>query len=856
MVVPDELKAAEMRILVLAPLGRDASLSCTMLEQAGFGCRVCHTIDDLCDQLGLGAAAVLITEEAFAEKESRKKLLGILEAQPTWSDLPLTLLVRRRDPVSRQLSPFQSLLPSHNVTILERPVPVSTLTSVMQAALRARRRQYEVRDHLRWQARHSAELEAIIQSIPDGILVGTHRSIALANNQALHILGYDSLAELNKDLRDWGAFRAKLRLRDAHGGAPARREDVIALTDEAKGNQEFSIRRTDDERERVLRIATAPVRRPEGAGRVVIVVSDVTETRHAEDALRESEARFRTSVESMLDSFGIYSAVRDYEGQIVDFRIEYVNEAACRSNRLPREEQVGHRLLAVFPAHRTIGLFGEYCRVVESGEPLMKESLMYAVQSVDGERRLRAYDIRAAKLGDGFVATWRDVTARREAEDALERAREELAERVETRTAELTYTNAILQEQIEVRERAETQLRRRNKELTTLNMITAAASSSLQLPDVLSTLRDILSEELRIAGGIVFFYDEEREELELHYSWGLPEEIGGWDTPFAIRGTHFERVVQQKNSVYHPDVREISLYSSWHLDETRPYWRSYLCVPLVARGMIQGAFSLFSKRPAFNGEQRAFYVTLGQQIGVAINNARLYAEVLNRGERLQQLAQRVISVQEEERHRVSSELHDEAGQALTALMLSLEMTKSTLPSTMESVRESIEEAVELTGETMEHIRLLAHDLRTPSLDTIGLGPTLEGLCSDFGSRSLLEISYHGVELPDLPGMAAISLYRVAQEALTNVVRHSGASAVEVILSQENGEVMLTVADNGVGFDPQAAFYQASDGIGLPGLRERMETLGGRLEVRSAPGEGTRVIAHVPLTDSAVEVSLP
>jgi len=150
----------------------------------------------------------------------------------------------------------------------------------------------------------------------------------------------------------------------------------------------------------------------------VVAIRDITERRRAEDALRESEERFRTSVENMLDCFGIYSAIRDESGRIVDFRIEYVNGAACANNLMSKNEQVGKRLLELLPAHRETGLFDEYCRVVETGMPLAKESVFY--EDVYREQRLlRAFDIRAARLGDGFAAAWRDITERKRAEEAL-----------------------------------------------------------------------------------------------------------------------------------------------------------------------------------------------------------------------------------------------------------------------------------------------------------------------------------------------------------------------------------------------------------------------------------------------------
>lgn len=143
--------------------------------------------------------------------------------------------------------------------------------------------------------------------------------------------------------------------------------------------------------------------------------------------LQESESRFRTSVENMLDCFGMYSAIRDDKGQIIDFCTEYVNEAACINNQLNRDQQIGRGLCEILPGHRGSGLFEEYRQVVETGQPLVKDSLIY--EDDYGERHLiKAFDIRGAKWGDGFVVTWRDVTDRRRAEEALQRTEAALRE--------------------------------------------------------------------------------------------------------------------------------------------------------------------------------------------------------------------------------------------------------------------------------------------------------------------------------------------------------------------------------------------------------------------------------------------
>ena len=131
--------------------------------------------------------------------------------------------------------------------------------------------------------------------------------------------------------------------------------------------------------------------------------------------LRQQEEQFQVSIENMQDCFGIFTAMRDESGQIFDFRIDYLNQAACANNQMTREEQVGQGLCEVLPGHRESGLFDEYCQLVETGEPLVKDSLIYD-DVFDGQRIIRAFDIRANKLNDGFVASWRNITNRKQLE--------------------------------------------------------------------------------------------------------------------------------------------------------------------------------------------------------------------------------------------------------------------------------------------------------------------------------------------------------------------------------------------------------------------------------------------------------
>jgi two-component system, cell cycle sensor histidine kinase and response regulator CckA len=145
---------------------------------------------------------------------------------------------------------------------------------------------------------------------------------------------------------------------------------------------------------------------------------EISERKRSEIELRKSEERFRTSVENMLDGFAILSTIRDYTGHITDFRYVYINEALCQINQETREEQIGHTLLELRPAYKDMGLFHEYVQLVETGRPVIKESWVREYVYEGGIERRQIFDFRAVKLGDGIAVAVRDVTERKNAEDA------------------------------------------------------------------------------------------------------------------------------------------------------------------------------------------------------------------------------------------------------------------------------------------------------------------------------------------------------------------------------------------------------------------------------------------------------
>lgn len=219
---------------------------------------------------------------------------------------------------------------------------------------------------------------------------------------------------------------------------------------------------------------------------------------------------------------------------------------------------------------------------------------------------------------------------------------------------------------------------------------------------------------------------------------------------------------------------------------------------------------------------------------------------------LRQLAQEAVMLQEEERHRISRELHDEAGQSLTVLKYKLELLGEELTSVRKSELDAtqcrchLDDAIRLSEDTIQRLRTLAHDLRPAALEDLGLNLALEAYCHDFASRVPIRVEYHGVEPPIVPAGAGIVLYRFLQESLTNVLKHADASSVQVRLETHEDALTLTVVDDGRGLDPDLSCTTSGGGIGILGMQERLDAIGGRLLLYSRSGEGTRITAHIPL----------
>lgn len=224
-------------------------------------------------------------------------------------------------------------------------------------------------------------------------------------------------------------------------------------------------------------------------------------------------------------------------------------------------------------------------------------------------------------------------------------------------------------------------------------------------------------------------------------------------------------------------------------------------------------------------------------------NKRRYQEIAEARSVLEQLSARLLDAQEEERRSISRELHDEIGQTLTAVLVDAANLANRIPADDAESRRYLENIRALADSSVNSIRNIALLLRPSMLDDLGLIPALEWQAREVSRRSGIKIKVTDENVPDsLPDAVRTCIYRVVQEALNNVARHSGATSASVNVRGQNGSLELTVTDDGTGFDPGR-----TRGIGLLGMEERVKQLGGRLEVRSEMGRGTTLRVTLPVS---------
>jgi len=273
-------------------------------------------------------------------------------------------------------------------------------------------------------------------------------------------------------------------------------------------------------------------------------------------------------------------------------------------------------------------------------------------------------------------------------------------------------------------------------------------------------------------------------------------------------------------------------------------YTSMVSVPMLIRGRVVGVLNVHSKAERQYGDDAlAFLVQVASLMARAIENARLYRRLAEREEMLEAFATRTVEAQELERRRLAGEIHDGISQRLVSLWYHLLAAEDAAgDSATEALRGELAVAKDLATEALSEARGAIAGLRPFVLDDLGLGPGLESMAR---SLSGIEVGVD-VEPVSLPPHVEVALYRIAQEALQNVLKHADATSVMVRLAQDGDGVRLVVSDDGRGFDADSiADAEERHSYGMVGIRERAELIGARLSYVSRPGVGTTVEVFLP-----------
>lgn len=649
------------------------------------------------------------------------------------------------------------------------------------------------------EALHLPPLEYILNLASDAIVtVDTAQRIVLFNHGAEQIFGYAAREVLGQplDLLLPGRF-AEAHRRHVQGfglAAEPSRPHVM-------GHQREVVGRRKDGGEFPAEASIVKLVHQQQTS-FTVILRDISERRRREDELRQSETRYRLLIDGVQD-YAIY--LLDPAGRVASW-----NAGAERMTGYQSGDILGKHFACFFTTEdlalgkagielQTARITGRYeeegWRVRKDGSRFWANVVVTAVRDERGDLR-------------GFAKVTRDTTERRKADET----RRWYASRLQT-LYEISRAILAAQSPRAIAEAALHRLRR---------IVTCHYAHIVSAPSADGPALVLMS----IA-----------------------------DDPFAIDATSWAGAAISASMMSHPEAHRVVVVRLED-HEAPPMLQPFHAVglrllaiaPLIAHDALIGELVLARHDPEpFDPNQLDIIRQVADQLAVALQHAQLFAEVQLSRSRLQSLSQRLIEVQEQERRTIAGELHDEIGQALTIVKMNLQAVHINADRTQAGDR--MDECVAVVERALEQVRSLSLDLRPSLLDDLGLVATLRWYVARQARAASFALHFSADEPAGrLTSVLETVCFRIAQEALTNVVRHAQAREVWVQLRCGAAELGLTIRDDGLGFDLAQAEARASRGesFGLLGMRERASLSGGRLSILSAPGQGTVVSAGFPL----------
>jgi signal transduction histidine kinase len=363
---------------------------------------------------------------------------------------------------------------------------------------------------------------------------------------------------------------------------------------------------------------------------------------------------------------------------------------------------------------------------------------------------------------------------------------------------------------------------------------------SRSMDELLLRMLETLSQFCRSQAGALYVHDPETSSwiLKAATSGGKPGPHGP-ERIACTRGSR-RRWSQPRCSAARDGGEQWTLSSGW-----RGLYRTCWSVPLTIGGNTAGVAQFgFIKPYEWLPRELELLLAAAERCSLAAEKARLIEDLAAREDQVRGLAERLIQVEDRERRRISGELHDEAGQSLLCIRLQLEILERSLPAACAHLAAGLAETRALTEKTIVEIRRLISSLSPAVLDQLGLAAALRQLAARFQRLHKIPVRLHLGPAGDLDPQIASAVYRLVQECLNNVAKHSSASCVNLFLHSADKELRLRVEDNGIGYRAEDA-QDKRESFGLAGMRERVSLLGGNFHIDGRPGRGTRVRIELP-----------
>jgi PAS domain S-box-containing protein len=614
-------------------------------------------------------------------------------------------------------------------------------------------------------------------------------------------------------------------------------------------------------------------------------IRDITPRKKAEEVLRESENRYRELFENMQSGVSVYETRNNGE----DFIFKEYNAAAEMLDKTSRGQVIGRSVVDVFPGVKDFGLFDVFQRVYRTGKPEGHPVTFYKDKKISGWRENYVYKLPSGEI----VSVFEDITDRKRAEEALSKSREQLREAY--RLAQMGVWDWV----------AETDTVTWTEELYRIAGLdpmlpapTYAEHPNIYAPESWDLLKEAVERAMKTGEP----YNLELKLIRPDGTTRWVNAFGGvtYDSHGRIQGLYgtVQDITDRKQAgqaqvrlvamldatpgfVGYADAKDTHILyinsagrkmvgvqaqedvtrlkiADVHPEWTKKLFRDAIIPTAIRDGLWTGECAFLNREgheiPVMmallahkspSGEVERF-----STVSIDITDRKQAEEEVQAShEQMRALAGRLQEVREEERTNIAREIHDELGGALTGLKIDFSLlTRVALQIENKTVRTSLlagmDSMIKFIDATIHTVRRIAMELRPGVLDDLGLVAALEWQLKDFEKRTGIRCEFFPpVEDISFDADISTALFRIFQEALTNVARHSGATEVRVRLRMEADSSTLEVEDNGKGIEKEKAL--SSKSLGLLGMRERAQMFGGRITVTGTPGTGTKVTVEIP-----------